>query len=311
MNLKNIITTVHDFPKEGIAFKDIGSVLTPSALRFITDSLAQKWRGKVTKIAALDARGFLFATLLSIEINVPVVMVRKPGKLPGETVSVSYDLEYGSNTVEMQKHAVDANDTVLVIDDLLATGGTARAASQLVEKLGGTVAGFAFVIELAELGGRHVLGDAPVQSLVTYGKLPNPIIECVDVIATHEDTGDLVLIKRLDTNQAALIGGKIDPEDTSAQAAAIRETQEETGLSITSIKPFGRYDTPGRDPRTKQSGVEYFTTVFVATVAGTPRGEPDKTEPLVVSKNDAPTNQMYSDHGKILEEYLRLQSIPA
>ena len=170
MNLKELIRNIPDFPKPGIQFKDIESIVeNPDAFSYVTEQFANALEShQVDKILALDARGFLFGAALAYQQKIPLVMARKKGKLAGDCVSESYALEYGDAEVELQKTAVSAGDKVLIIDDLLATGGTAKAAAGLVEKVGGVVALFAFVIELDGLNGRSQLGDVDVLSLVHF-----------------------------------------------------------------------------------------------------------------------------------------------
>lgn len=170
MNLKQLIRNIPDFPKPGIQFKDIESIVeNPNAFAYVIDQFAIAMRAhKVDKILALDARGFLFGAALAHQEKVPMVMARKKGKLAGECVSESYALEYGDAEVELQKTAVSAGDNVLIIDDLLATGGTAKAAAGLVNKVGGVVALFAFVIELDGLNGRDQLDGVDIVSLVNF-----------------------------------------------------------------------------------------------------------------------------------------------
>lgn len=150
INVKDYIAEYPDFPKEGINFKDISPILAnPEALRYVCMEMAESCRG-ADKIVALDSRGFIFAPMISEILNIPWVMARKPGKLPGETVSISYDLEYGSNTIEMQSGAVNSWEQVAIVDDLLATGGTACAAVNLVERMGWEIFNCSFVISLDE-----------------------------------------------------------------------------------------------------------------------------------------------------------------
>lgn len=170
--IKSAIRDVPDFPKEGILFKDLTPVLkNPALCREIVQEFAKKYRNeKLDAIACLDARGFWFGLMLANELNIPLIPIRKHGKLPFQTVSYSYDLEYGSSTVEMHIDAIENGWNVLVHDDLLATGGTAAAASELINKLGGKIAGFAFVIELGFLEGESKLEkfNAEIFSLVKY-----------------------------------------------------------------------------------------------------------------------------------------------
>ncbi|MGH9903274.1 MAG: adenine phosphoribosyltransferase, partial [Pyrinomonadaceae bacterium] len=158
-DLKSLIREVPDFPKPGINFYDITTLLkSPEGLRRTVDALAGEFKGaKVDTVIGMEARGFIFAPALAYHIGAGFVPVRKPRKLPAECASVSYDLEYGQDTLEIHRDAVGAGHRVLIADDLLATGGTAKATIDLVEKLGGEVAGLVFVVELEFLPGRKRL----------------------------------------------------------------------------------------------------------------------------------------------------------
>lgn len=167
MNWKDLIRDIPDFPKPGILFKDITPILMDArAFGQVMDELEQAARPlKVQKIVAPEARGFIFAAPLAIRIGAGFVPVRKKKKLPYKTVSVSYELEYGTDTVEMHEDAVQKGERVLILDDLLATGGTSAAIAQLVAKLGGTVAAYIFCLELTFLPGRKKLEPAQVITL--------------------------------------------------------------------------------------------------------------------------------------------------
>lgn len=172
MNLKQYIADVVDFPKPGIIFRDITPLLANfSAFAYAIETVASAWREKVDVVVALDARGFLFGAPVALALGVPFVPVRKKGKLPGETVQYTYDLEYGTDIVELKKGVLAPGARVLVIDDLLATGGTASAACALVGSVGARVIGCAFVIELQSLKGRLRLSKVPIQTLVTYEEM--------------------------------------------------------------------------------------------------------------------------------------------
>jgi adenine phosphoribosyltransferase len=140
----------------------------PQVLRKAVKRIGSQWDGQIDAIAALDARGFIFGGMLAFDMDLPLVMLRKIGKLPGATIRVSYDLEYGSAILEAGVDAFSKDCRVLVTDDLLATGGTANAACRLVEACGAKVAGYAFVVELEALQGRKILAGRKIQSLVTY-----------------------------------------------------------------------------------------------------------------------------------------------
>jgi adenine phosphoribosyltransferase len=170
MNLNDYIRDIPDFPKEGIIFKDISPLLgDAAALTASIDQLAEKLAGKqIDAVAGVEARGFIFGPLLAQRLGVGFVPVRKPGKLPAATVSKSYDLEYGQATIEIHTDAIQPGARVLVVDDLLATGGTAVAACSLLEELGGEIVACAFVVELSFLPGRAALEGHDVVSLIQY-----------------------------------------------------------------------------------------------------------------------------------------------
>lgn len=170
LSLKRHIREVPDFPKKGIGFKDVTTLLAhPGAFRESVSQLARAVGGlKFDKVAVIESRGFAFGSALAHKLGRGVILVRKPGKLPAAKVRQSYALEYGRDALEMHRDAVRPGQRVLVVDDLLATGGTARAAARLVERLGGLVAGLAFVVELDFLGGRKKLKGYQVKSLVHY-----------------------------------------------------------------------------------------------------------------------------------------------
>lgn len=168
--VKSLIRDIPDFPKPGILFKDIGPLLRySSAMDFVCEALWSDFKLKqVDCIAGLDARGFIFGSQIAKAKELPFVMMRKKGKLPGKTISIPYDIEYGEAILEVQIDAFLKNQRVLIVDDLLATGGTAKAACELIEKSGAIVAGCAFVIELNSLNGRQKFGDYNISSLIQY-----------------------------------------------------------------------------------------------------------------------------------------------
>ena len=170
--LKELIREVPDFPKKGILFYDITTLLKDK-LGFATliDALAEHYLNKdIDLVLGMEARGFIFGPALAYRLNAGFVPVRKPGKLPAATASLSYDLEYGSNTLEIHKDAIQSGQRVIIVDDLLATGGTAGATVQLAKSLGADVCGVGFVVELDFLNGREKLKGCDVFSLLQYDK---------------------------------------------------------------------------------------------------------------------------------------------
>jgi adenine phosphoribosyltransferase len=155
MNLKDHIRSIQDYPKKGVLFRDITTLIkNNSAFTYTIDLMVENSKNfKIDKIAAMESRGFVFASALSYILKKPFILLRKKNKLPAETHSVDFELEYGTATMEVHKDSIDENDNVLLIDDLIATGGTAEAAAKLVEISKGNVSGFIFVINLFDLGG--------------------------------------------------------------------------------------------------------------------------------------------------------------
>jgi len=170
--LKKLIREVPDFPKKGILFYDITTLLKDKlGFARLIDALAERYLDKeIDLILGMEARGFIFGPALAYRLNAGFVPVRKPGKLPAETAKVSYDLEYGSNTLEIHKDAIQKGQRVLIVDDLLATGGTAAATAELARNLGAQIAGLAFVVELDFLKGREKLAQYDVFSLLHYDR---------------------------------------------------------------------------------------------------------------------------------------------
>ena len=170
MDLKQTIRVIENFPKEGISFKDITTLLQDGkALKFAIDEMIADLKDKeVDLIVGPEARGFLLGTPVAYGMGVGFVPVRKPGKLPWEVESFEYDLEYGSNILEIHKDAIKPGQKVAIVDDLLATGGTMEAAAKLIEKLGGEVVSMQFLIELEDLDGRAKLAKYNVNSLIKY-----------------------------------------------------------------------------------------------------------------------------------------------
>ncbi|AZI14430.1 adenine phosphoribosyltransferase [Avibacterium paragallinarum] len=170
--IKSSIKSIPNYPKEGIIFRDITSLVeVPEAFKATIDLIVAEYKEKgISKVIGTESRGFIFGAPVALALNVPFVLVRKPGKLPRETIAQSYQLEYGQDTLEIHTDAIQAGDNVLIIDDLLATGGTVEATVKLVERLGGEVKNAAFVINLPELGGEQrlrQLGVVPF-SLVNF-----------------------------------------------------------------------------------------------------------------------------------------------
>lgn len=169
-NLKSFIREVVDFPKEGILYYDISTLLkNPGALRETIDRFVWLFASKeVDKVVGIESRGFMFASIVAYNLNAGFIPVRKPGKLPAHTVGKSYELEYGEDHLEMHSDAIEEGERVLIVDDLIAVGGTAQAAVELVESVGGVVVGLGFVVELGFLDGRKRLEGYDVESLIKY-----------------------------------------------------------------------------------------------------------------------------------------------
>lgn len=169
-SLKKLIREIPDFPKPGILFRDITPLLAdPSGLALAVELLANPFRGqRIDLVVGAESRGFIFGTAVACCLSAGFALVRKPGKLPYRKVSMSYDLEYGTDTLEMHADAIVKGQRVLIVDDLLATGGTMQACCNLVEQLGGEIAGIAVLIELAGLNGRGRLGGRAVHSVIRY-----------------------------------------------------------------------------------------------------------------------------------------------
>lgn len=168
--LKELVRDVPNFPKKGIIFKDITPLFSnPASLKEIVDKMSDHYAGqKINVIVGAEARGFLIGPAVAVSLNAGFVPVRKPGKLPYETASMAYQLEYGTDTLEIHKDGIKPGDNVLMVDDLLATGGTMAACCNLVESLGGKIVGCAFIIELTFLHGRNLLSKHDVFSLIQY-----------------------------------------------------------------------------------------------------------------------------------------------
>jgi adenine phosphoribosyltransferase len=170
MDIGSYIRTIPDFPKSGIQFKDVTTLLQNGpAFKYIIDGWRDRYADKnIQAIVGADARGFIFASALAYAMGLPLVLVRKKGKLPHKTISASYELEYGTDTLEMHIDALNKGDRVVLVDDLLATGGTMAASADLIEKLGGQIVEITCVVELPLLKGREKLAKYPIHTLVEY-----------------------------------------------------------------------------------------------------------------------------------------------
>ena len=170
IDLERYIRSIADWPKKGILFRDITPLLAnPNAFSAAVDALCVDFIGEGIKyVAAVEARGFIFGSAVAERLGAGFIPIRKQGKLPSKTESISYDLEYGTDTLEVHIDAVESRAKVLMVDDLLATGGTMASACKLIEKIGGQVAGVVFLIELAELRGREKIADYKVKSIISY-----------------------------------------------------------------------------------------------------------------------------------------------
>jgi len=169
MNLKDKIRVIEDFPRPGISFKDISTLLNDSeALQEAIDQMCAAVPEGTNVIVGPEARGFIFGSAMAYNLEARFVLARKPGKLPFDTVQRSYDLEYGTNTIEMHHDSISKGDKVVITDDLIATGGTLAATVELIEQLGGEVVAIIALIELTDLKGRDLLGDHVVKSLIQY-----------------------------------------------------------------------------------------------------------------------------------------------
>ena len=168
--LEDYVRTIPDFPEPGIMFRDITTVLSDAdGLKLAIDEMAKKLENvDFDVIAGAEARGFIFGAALAYNLHKPFILIRKKGKLPGETIAQTYDLEYGTATIEIHKDAVKPGEKVVIVDDLIATGGTVEAAAQLIEKVGGEVVMMVFLMELAGLCGREKLKKYNVESVICY-----------------------------------------------------------------------------------------------------------------------------------------------
>ena len=172
MDLKNYIRSIPDYPKKGILFRDITTLIkNDEAFKYVIDEIIKMVNGlNFDKIVAVESRGFIFASPVAYKLSKPLILVRKKNKLPADTYSVDFELEYGKAVIEIHKDSIEKNEKVIIIDDLIATGGTAKAAAKLVEKSGGKVESFIFVINLFDLGGKDLLekNSYKISSLIDF-----------------------------------------------------------------------------------------------------------------------------------------------
>jgi adenine phosphoribosyltransferase len=170
MDLKKYIRDIPNFPQKGVLFRDITTLIKePKPFKYVIDTIVNHYKNeKIDKVVSVEARGYIFGGVIAYHLNCGFVPVRKPGKLPAETISKEYTLEYGSNTIEIHKDAIEEGERILVFDDLLATGGTVLATCQLIEQLGGIVVGCVFITKLTYLHGDDTLKNYEVFSLVDY-----------------------------------------------------------------------------------------------------------------------------------------------
>tara|TARA_B100000508_G_scaffold31981_2_gene24615 strand:+ start:6454 stop:7464 length:1011 start_codon:yes stop_codon:yes gene_type:complete len=265
----NLLRAVPGWPETHVTFYDLNPVLhDPEVVEHLARLIADEWRDRgVTFIAMLDARGFIIGARVAQLLGLPMTMIRKKGKLPPPTLSFTYKLEYGTATMEIADDGSIKGQHVLILDDLLATGGTSEAAVELVYKAGGKVAGFACITELPALGGRGKLLSVPVQSLITIvdGVKMIDAIYCVDILTldTNTDPEQLLLVDRQgDVPGISMPGGKIDPGE-SITVASIRELWEEVHCNAKQVFYLGTLCGVGRDPRGN-----YVSIVVAARVDG-------------------------------------------
>jgi adenine phosphoribosyltransferase len=311
-DLPGLFTPVMDFPIPGIRFWNVNDLTaTPGALTLVTDEfvahcrkIEEHYGRPIDYIAGFDARGFIFAPLIAERLEIGFLQIRKIGKLPKPTVSFSYEKEYGPDTLQMNETDL-VGKLIVLVDDLLATGGTAEAGCMLVEAQGGIVAGFLAVTDLPALGGRIKLRHYHCHTLLTEidGKLCTGVRYCVDAGIFDAMTNDLVLIKRLSIPTGlAMVGGGIEIGESPIDAIC-REVEEETGCTIdpTTLTPVTVLVGADRDPR----GAQVSIVFNVRTNTHGARGEPGKTQVLAISNRatDLPTLETFafSDHrGAIL-----------
>lgn len=300
----SLLRPVPDFPKPGILFFDLNPLLRDmEVMDHITNQIAEYWRPhNVHVVAGFDSRGFLFGPMVAERLDVPFTMIRKKGKLPPPTKPVSYGLEYGSDVIEMADDGFIKGKRVLLIDDLLATGGTAGAGVTLVSLLGGTAVGFACVSEIPALAGRSKLLDIPVQSLITImdGKTFVGVQYCVDVLLRDQRNNSLILIERLATAPGiSMPGGKIDKRESAVRALQ-REIEEEVGYTVCEPEFHSMLVGQDRDPRGLMVSIVFTGVGIVTSWERFDVGESTKTKPFYChSLEELPTDSQqfaFDDH---------------
>lgn len=299
---------VDDFPKPSIRFFDFESVLEDAtSWQIVVDDLVGRYRDQnIDFVVGLDARGFWLAGVLAYLLGCGAKQARKPGKLPGEIVSVEYQKEYGTDTITMEDTDLLEGKRVIIVDDLLATGGTLAAAVELVRKLGGIVIEAACVFELPELKGRTKLLDTPIYSQISIidNEAYAGVRYCVDPMLVDINTGEMLLIERLSAPLGiAMAGGGIEPFE-SVSAALEREIMEETGCVAKADKYFFHCVLTGadRDPRGVQ--VSYVFLAYCETANA--KGEAGKTKIQRIDEGVIPkrSDWAFDDHYKTVSEFM-------
>lgn len=299
-----LLRPVPDYPIPGILFWDIAPILrSPEVFSHLIDLMVERWKDeRIDVVAGFDARGFIFGPLLALRLGAAFEQIRKKGKLPGSVITQSYNLEYGSAEVEMIDDGFIAGKRVLLVDDLLATGGTAQAGAALVEMLGGTVAGLACVTEIPVLGGRGLLMQYPVQSLISIiGDKPEWDVEyCVDMFISIEDKALVYIVRLSEPFGYAMPGGRIETGE-SALAAANREGPEEIGCEKIDLEYVTTLAAPGRDPRGHKVSVVFKASITMQTF----QNEEGKTEVVYSPFSHLPPAENFVfDHGAFVHSQI-------
>lgn len=310
INMTDIASELRSFNHSGVTFWDLESITEDGDMwNLLVETMSSRYKNQaIDFVVCLDARGFLLGGAIACALgkNVGIKLVRKAGKLPGPVHSVEYGLEYrDKDVVEIQDSKVMEGKRVLIIDDVLATGGTAEAAVKLVEQVGGIVVGLAFAIELPSLEGRAKLLDYAVSSEISIieGKPCANVEYCVDMMVESLDSNTLLLIQRLNEPAGiAMVGGRIENSE-SASEALDRELWEETGLDEGNCTATYHSTLVGlnRDPR----GVKVSLVFIVNADTENARGEAGKTQIMLIKKSDklpAMTDFAF-DHGLFVHHY--------